>query len=358
MPITKIKIYPAIGIARLGNSPEFFIGPEIPGEYTAPPGGYKDARCRIKRQAARFRLYGYDGNTLVQEITKDDATIEWTVELANTKGSWRQFLGSSANQPGRNNLPLASIGNSPPHEIKPGPRTLTGPNQAAGFNTGKFLNQVVPLGEMRTDAEGRLLVTGGFGNSGSPTGTALQNIFNNDNWHDDVSDGPVTATVTLNGEAVPTPVEPAWVICPPPDFAPPIINITTMYDVLFQVAREKQLVDIPATPSFTQDIWPILQRTLDYRWVSQVFKPFYALHQSAFTTDRAGTFSRVRSPSDVNIGDMPNVLGDNYPAFPNATILTQAQYDILQSGQGRQGRPGLMTQPLRLRLRQQSRPTD
>jgi hypothetical protein len=69
--ITQVKIHPAIGIARLGNSPtDFFIGPEIPLDHTAPAGGYKDASCRVKRQAARFRLFGYDNNgNLVQELT-------------------------------------------------------------------------------------------------------------------------------------------------------------------------------------------------------------------------------------------------------------------------------------------------
>ena len=33
MTISSIKIHPAIGIARLGNSPyEFFIGPELPND--------------------------------------------------------------------------------------------------------------------------------------------------------------------------------------------------------------------------------------------------------------------------------------------------------------------------------------
>lgn len=40
--ITKIKIFPSIGIMRVGNSPdEFYIGPEIPGEYTLPEGGLR-----------------------------------------------------------------------------------------------------------------------------------------------------------------------------------------------------------------------------------------------------------------------------------------------------------------------------
>ena len=47
---TVYKIHPAIGIARVGNSPdEFFIGPERIGEDPNPPGGFKDAQCRVKR---------------------------------------------------------------------------------------------------------------------------------------------------------------------------------------------------------------------------------------------------------------------------------------------------------------------
>ena len=54
----KYRIYPAIGIARLGDSPDdYFIGPEAPG--VAPtlnkpdgsstqPGKYKDQQRRIK----------------------------------------------------------------------------------------------------------------------------------------------------------------------------------------------------------------------------------------------------------------------------------------------------------------------
>jgi hypothetical protein len=43
MTIDTVKIFPPIGIARLGNSPnEFFIGPEIPGDHT-PPAWYKDS---------------------------------------------------------------------------------------------------------------------------------------------------------------------------------------------------------------------------------------------------------------------------------------------------------------------------
>ena len=63
MPNLKtVKIVPAIGIARIGNSPEWYLGPELPFPATppAPPDGqYKDFECRIRRQAQRFRLWGF-----------------------------------------------------------------------------------------------------------------------------------------------------------------------------------------------------------------------------------------------------------------------------------------------------------
>jgi len=60
--------------------------------HTRPKGGYKDAQGR-KRQAARFRLFGYDKKgKLVKEITSPDATIEWTVHLANRKAAAERVL--------------------------------------------------------------------------------------------------------------------------------------------------------------------------------------------------------------------------------------------------------------------------
>src|SRR3974390_341301 len=146
--ITQVKIHPAIGIARLGNSPtDWFIGPEIPLDHTAPAGGYKDASCRVKRQAARFRLFGYDNNgNLVQELTAADADITWTVELCNKK----------AGTPARNSGVTGSDRNG--LVITPGPRTLNGPSQSAKFDTGVFKIPSqsalsVPLGEARTDVD-------------------------------------------------------------------------------------------------------------------------------------------------------------------------------------------------------------
>src|SRR5262245_49139754 len=112
---TLYKIHPAIGIARVGNSPdEFFIGPERVGEQPDPPGGFKDAQCRIKRQAARFRIYAHHDDGTVQEITADEAEITWKVHLVNKKAA----------NPGRNNTePAADL------TIDPGIRTLNSPNR-------------------------------------------------------------------------------------------------------------------------------------------------------------------------------------------------------------------------------------
>jgi len=54
----------------------------------------------VKRQAARFRLYGFDAvGTLVQEITQSDGDISWTVHLANKKAAWKRFNGLSNSTP-------------------------------------------------------------------------------------------------------------------------------------------------------------------------------------------------------------------------------------------------------------------
>jgi L-Lysine epsilon oxidase N-terminal/L-lysine epsilon oxidase C-terminal domain len=337
--IEVIKIHPAIGIARLGNSPtEFFIGPEKAGTHPRPTGGYKDAHGRIKRQAARFRLFGYDkhGN-LVGEITKKEAHITWTVHLANKKAAWNQFDGLNPNTPLRN----APIANRDSLIIDPGPRSLSGPNKVAHFDTGTFLGGVVPLGEIRTESQGRLVVLGGFGHSASPTNAPLTTFANNDEWHDDVSDGPVTATVTLNGSGDTFQAVGAWVICPPPKFAPPIDTIITLYDTLLQVAVDKLGLQLPAQPSFTKDIYPLFQRAINVKWVSGMVTSQHAhATLSAITpppasaSARLAIFNKLRDPAlppdqDAGDADMPMIWSDYYTAGKNQP-LTRIQYDTMR----------------------------
>jgi hypothetical protein len=55
----------------VGNSPhEYFYGPEVTEPPAEPPGFYRDAKGRLKRQAARFRIYGVDAQgRIVRELT-------------------------------------------------------------------------------------------------------------------------------------------------------------------------------------------------------------------------------------------------------------------------------------------------
>ena len=48
----------------------------------------------MKRQGARFRLFGYDAaGNVEQEITAADATIEWRVHLVNRKAAADKYAG-------------------------------------------------------------------------------------------------------------------------------------------------------------------------------------------------------------------------------------------------------------------------
>ena len=56
---TEYRIYPSIGIARVGDSKDgFFIGPEAPG--VAPEGPFRGKDDGIKPQGARFRVFQVD----------------------------------------------------------------------------------------------------------------------------------------------------------------------------------------------------------------------------------------------------------------------------------------------------------
>lgn len=280
--ITQIRIHPAIGIARLGNSPEFFVGPEAPGKFT-PPAGYKDAACRVRRQAARFRLFGFDGNgAFVRELEHGDpevVAIEWTAHLVNRKAAGLRFEDGLKTKPLHDPTepdPAPGMADSrwrnhtvPDRSklvIDPGERTLDGPGQAAGFNTGRFMDIPVPLGEMRTDAQGRLMILGGFGTSAPVTGSATELSLDTDGWYDDVSDGPVKARVTLAGGGGPIDALSAWVIVAPPKFAPAIQPPVSLYDSLLQIAKNELGFD----PAFTlqDDAKPFYESVVAHQWVS------------------------------------------------------------------------------------------
>jgi hypothetical protein len=257
MPMT-FKIHPAIGIARVGDSPdEFYLAPEGPGELpiqcdpdglTVPDAqgqeprvsNFKDAQGRVKRQAARFRVYAYDeSNPRGRELKAGDTItflhqnsgqiydaelldVTWKVYLANKKSSWYRFEQLDGEHGYASEHPLRNPDVTDNEQrrrliIDPGPQSVSHQENkqkaqfAAGVNPQapqSFPPPLSPLsvdylGELlatRQDGHNRLLVLGGRGNSGSVRSglgePLIQNYANNDGWFDDISDGPVTAMLS------------------------------------------------------------------------------------------------------------------------------------------------------------------
>lgn len=273
----RYKIYPPIGIARVGNSASsFFVGPEKPGHPSVEIDNagvesavqqYKVNEHEIKRQAARFRVFEFpdDGSDPRPASLPPGAAIEWRVHLVNKKAAVVRDFTPPA-EPGRPQLSP----NSAARLIDPGERVITGANSSGViFDTGKFEGRSVPLGELRTDRSQNLIVLGGFGFSSSPTNTTLSDFYKNDGWHDDVSDGPVSARIRLPGGGTIETIEPAWVVAAPPDFAPAIQGVVTLYDILLQVGIDHFSLEAPPRVFFTEHIFPLLRRTRGLQWVNR-----------------------------------------------------------------------------------------
>ncbi len=342
------KIHPSIGISRLGDSTsDFCLAPETPmgqpiqcdhqGRALLDAQGneqtidlFKDAQGRIKRQGARFRVYVYrDANDKVgRELKTGDLVevrkpqtdkvyrtillgIEWTVYLANKKASWYQSTALQGNSP-NHLLRNPTIKDATARQrliIDPGPQTVsysTSVPTHAKFAKGKnpafpqsFPSTLSPknidtLGEVianQQDNYNRLIVLGGHGHSGAfQQGAGELHIENgsNDGWFDDVSDGPVTATLwlqhlmddcALEEDLSPFTIpvdDPAWVLVTYPGYVPAIENMTALDDVVYDVSVRKMDYnpEIYAHrggwnkqyhPDFSRDIWPILCRPNIYQ---------------------------------------------------------------------------------------------
>jgi hypothetical protein len=122
MTSTVFRIHPAIGFARVGDSQDYYLAPEsmagfpdpnhptLAGGLPVQPGtentpikasDLRDGQGRLKRQAARFRIFAYDGEAAgtypsgqgreIQIGSKvGERVVEeivWTVHVANKKGN-------------------------------------------------------------------------------------------------------------------------------------------------------------------------------------------------------------------------------------------------------------------------------
>ncbi|TCO62115.1 LodA/GoxA family CTQ-dependent oxidase [Actinocrispum wychmicini] len=315
--IKSIRIHPAIGIARVGNSADFFIGPEQVWQRTDPHEKFKDGAGRVKRQAARFRLFAYYDDGPPKELTKahPGISITWQVHVRNKK-PW--IDEDNERSPGL-------VIDSGKQTVR-GDGAHTGPKLAGKITFSRQSERPVPLGELRTDPQGHLVVLGGYGKSTSWHGREPERIMRNPGWYDDTSDGPVTATVTINGRNVP--VVGAWIIVAPPKYGPHFDTVITLYDRLFQLRNPT--FSVPAKVSYTNDVYPILRRAVDTQWTN---KNAGKRHGKDWAADdklrsmpkelRERVFENLRDPRNPS-------GGGTMPKLETTVSLTSIQYDIMR----------------------------
>jgi hypothetical protein len=329
---TEYRIYPSIGIARVGDSKDgFFIGPEATG--VVPAGPFRGKDDGIKPQGARFRVFQVDidaneNETVRREVTgAKDVQIEWTVQLANRKAAAREIFGAGSGTLTRN--PSAKFRNAgfdrnklvitataAVKNVSAAPATrMTG---SIAFAKGRNVRRVdnIELATLRTDDAGRLIVVGGPGTSKSPAKTKLGSFADNDGWYDSVSDGPVSATLRIGNTS--HPVIPAWVTVTVPRYAPEVYGIITWFDQALNMARTGAdgTFSPPRTTSFLHDVYPILKRADD---VSAVQFTIHGKGGDPLTSpERLETFQSDRKARQDLLDRLtqPNAAADNFQLLP------------------------------------------
>jgi hypothetical protein len=306
---TEFRIYPSIGIARIGDSKDgYIIGPEAPG--VVPTGPFRGADKGIKPQAARFRIYEVkidaNGNERVlNEVVpgvnanRVKTEIEWTVTLANRKAAGFKIIDTLARNPkpglrnkglDREKLVISASGKVPCSGTGSG---MSGPvlsgeiEFAKPRGRGPKVTDIV-LAKLRTDEKGRLLIVGGPGKSDAPPELKCDiDVFDSDGWYDSVSDGPVCATLHISNQSQPIKVIPAWVVVTVPRYAPGIYGVVTWYDQAVSMARTNAngIFNPPSSTSFTRDIYPILKRA----------DSLSAVHDGAHATRQLSADARIAS---------------------------------------------------------------
>lgn len=320
-PVMSYRIYPSIGLARVGDSPDdYYLGAESPQLNFVPGGGYRDASGKVRRMGQRFRIYEYADDVPVREITAGEASIEWQVQLANSKAA-KSFLNQG--------IPRQDL------ILDTGTHVVQGANQDVAVS-GRINPPGGPIdvkmGNLLTDDSGRLVVLGGHGNSGTWDNSNPGSIQNS-GWYDDTSDGPVTATVTLNDGGAIFDAKSAWVIVGCADFAHPMEAVVTVYDLAENAARQFTM-PLNAQPSFTEDIYPVLLRAVFMQWTSSTarfghaagFGDFLAPAVFPLMHDKnAAGAAQARNDVFVRLRN-PNGGGGNMPDLAGGLALTDLQY--------------------------------
>ena len=350
--LVSVKIHPSIGIARLGNHPtEYFVGPERENQFIHEDeiNNFKSEDpldnniLKIKRQACRFRVFGYYDNGDVIELDDTKVDIEWKVKIANTKAISNGFYQIE--------MPAAELRNNFVKGIdreglalKPKELSISGKNKTEKFEPCKFkvievngdelISDEIELGEIRTEQNGNLLVFGGFGNSGAVKDHKIDNYVNNDYWYDDTADGYVKAKVTFKETNRTFQAKDAWVIIASPNYVPHIRPIINLYETLFnEFVIDGRIKEIER-PLFYRDIYPILKRAVDVKWLHKMnahTSMGMLLRPNAPIPLRRRLFDKLRKPDGTG-GNMPKLFGDKYRSSGRTARLsiTSCQYNILK----------------------------
>jgi hypothetical protein len=270
--------------------------------------------------------------------------------------------------------------------IDPGPRTIAGKSSpavrfdqatpAAFFDATKAQVVVLPdypksfpadsfpqmdtpagaittLGELATDATGRLLVLGGYGRAagwriGAPA--PLDDDVNNNQWFDDTSDGPVSAVILFT-DGTQAAVHGAWVTTTDPSYAPQILNVVSLWDDIYdcwvrQLGLAPDVYDEAKggyqksyQPTFDDQLAPIFQSAALQQWAVNLSQRGMSAHDSLATITAAddpattplsgiaAIFRNPFEPDPTNTTLMPLHLGDAGESF---LTLRKTQYFFLQ----------------------------
>jgi len=275
----KFAIYPPIGIARVGNSDSPFLGPERIGsggtelpEAIAECQNFKDSTFRVRPQACRFHLVQTDddGGNPRLFVPDENTFVKWSVRLANKKDA----IVRPPMPPSSPIMPVSDAGRQD-RLIDSGLVSIAGSSAPPKELQGSYLTTVVQLGSMQTDQDSKLILTGGKGISFSPENAPVGNegfaaprndsFYNNPGWFDDVSDGPVQAEITLSNGDIAV-ADTAWLIVGPPDIARTSLPVTSLYDVMKELAIDRGWLPADIATSFSNDIYPMLSNARSLRW--------------------------------------------------------------------------------------------
>ncbi len=433
-----LRIHPAIGMARVGTSDDYYIAPEtmagrkgengITGGLPIKKGtdsttitsdDIRDDNGKLKRQAARFKIFQYENDSTATypsgsgtEVTigstvdgKKVTDIIWTVHLANKKANcW--MIDERANE----GINLYKNGNTPPIRnqqfagtndpadktrlqklvIDAGPRAISAASQSsAKFNNGTTatyydaktgsiqqannypqsfpatkgnttgVQSIESLGEILTESNGRLLVLGGFGKAcgfnseGEHDPSAPLNMdVDNNNWLDDTSDGPVTATLIFDDGSKQAIEGSAWVVATDPAYAPQTLNVISLWDDVYNNFVENLDLEpdiykngkyqVNFQPHFDDEIFPTLNAAHLQMWNTNLPDKAIRAHQNMSKMGEEkpsfNILSFIRNPNipeQLNTGSplMPLSLGDSAKAF--LTVSTTQYFFLKQWTEGK-----------------------